>query len=866
MHTRRRAVLARVAAVSLVAASLTSPALAAVGDEPTVWTTPQVVRTPLDGRLASWDVAGTAAIAVSVNSSGAAPIFDFFYAIGDANWVYGSSISAPNAIGLPDIATDGRTWKVVWERRLANGRFEAVTKGGTIRNDAGADFAISNVPELILAGNQLSPPQPAIDGTPNDQQDQGASYLVTYLDDFGDAQFGSAVMARDYINGSWEPWTALAAYDVDESRPQRARPVLSQGGAAVVAFELRAPQSGDLTLMTVMRAKGIGGQLSNWLPRLPVHSDAWAQTTGTWDVGMREDAPTSASFAWVRDHGTERSIAYARMALGFATLLGEYSTTPVDEQFPTISLAVGKEARDVIGWTQQARTSGTTAQAYRLRSAVISKVSADTSIVTLRSGTTLGTPRIAMEVNDSGRVWYAYSTTNADRGSGITVLSAAYGTPSAFWTGATSSNVVTAAANVGIAGLGLLVPWASDLYPRLLWGRVDASNGKDALMASRLQDVADTPPGAPRSVTARGGDGRATVTWVAPANPGGSAITRYTVTSFPGGLQCTTNGALTCDVAGLTNGTPYSFTVVATNSGGNGPASPASNTVLPAPAARVPGPSLNVTARAGNGNATIEWQLPADQGSSRITNFTVTSNPGNLTCTAPGNLTCFITGLTNGTEYTFTVVATNAAGDGPASLPSNPVTPQGLPRVPARPDNVSAVPGNARATVTWQAPADPGSSPITGYKAIATPGGRSCTTVGALTCEIDGLTNGQPYTFSVIATNAVGASPASTPSAAVTPTGVPGAGPQPPATLTVKAKPGRKVVVKWPASVSAGVASYVVGVQKNAGAWRDRNVGNVLRKVYTVKLNKTFCYRVAAVDGAGAQGDWTAQKCVRGRP
>ena len=88
-------------------------------------------------------------------------------------------------------------------------------------------------------------------------------------------------------------------------------------------------------------------------------------------------------------------------------------------------------------------------------------------------------------------------------------------------------------------------------------------------------------PGAPTSVTATGGDTKATVSWSAPASDNGSAITQYDVTSSPGGLTANTSGT-SVDVTGLTNGTAYTFTVTATNANGTGPASAASNSVTPA--------------------------------------------------------------------------------------------------------------------------------------------------------------------------------------------------------------------------------------------------------------------------------------------
>jgi hypothetical protein len=88
-----------------------------------------------------------------------------------------------------------------------------------------------------------------------------------------------------------------------------------------------------------------------------------------------------------------------------------------------------------------------------------------------------------------------------------------------------------------------------------------------------------TLPGKPTGVTVTAGNGSVLVSWTAPAQDGGSAITGYTVTSSPEGKTCTTS-ATSCTVGGLTNGTTYTFTVTATNGVGTGPASDPSSSIL----------------------------------------------------------------------------------------------------------------------------------------------------------------------------------------------------------------------------------------------------------------------------------------------
>ncbi|MGO9534005.1 MAG: family 16 glycosylhydrolase [Syntrophobacteraceae bacterium] len=92
----------------------------------------------------------------------------------------------------------------------------------------------------------------------------------------------------------------------------------------------------------------------------------------------------------------------------------------------------------------------------------------------------------------------------------------------------------------------------------------------------------------------------------------------------------------------------------------------------PGPSATVPYAPTDVTATAGNGQATVSFKLPANGGST-ITGYTVTSSPVGITASGKGS-PITVNGLKNGTAYTFTVTATNAIGTSQASTPSNSVT------------------------------------------------------------------------------------------------------------------------------------------------------------------------------------------------
>lgn len=173
--------------------------------------------------------------------------------------------------------------------------------------------------------------------------------------------------------------------------------------------------------------------------------------------------------------------------------------------------------------------------------------------------------------------------------------------------------------------------------------------------------------------------------------------------------------------------------------------------------ANVPDAPTIGTATAGDKQATVTFTPPAYDGGSPIISYTVTSSPGGITASGASS-PITVTGLTNGTAYTFTVAATNAVGTGASSAASNSVTPVGVPAAPTI--GTATQISDTQATITFTPPTNDGGAPITLYTVTSSPGGITATGSGS-PITIGGLTNGVTYTFNVTATNIYGVGPAS---------------------------------------------------------------------------------------------------------
>ena len=320
-------------------------------------------------------------------------------------------------------------------------------------------------------------------------------------------------------------------------------------------------------------------------------------------------------------------------------------------------------------------------------------------------------------------------------------------------------------------------------------------------------------PNAPTDVIAdvSGFSGQANVRWTAPVSNNGTDISSYTVISSPAGGFPTYNfEARTAIVDSLTNGTGYTFTVIATNVVGASPASIASTpAVIPYTVPSAP----TLTAVAGNGLVDLSWNAPSSNGRD-ISSYVIQTSPDSIAWTTDSSTNATtrfkqITGLTNGTLYYFRVYAINLAGNGLLSNVAN-ATPNVIPNAPTNLTGTAHQMLEGQFNLSWDAPTSNGGTYISSYNVISSPADGSLTiNFAERTATVTSLTIGTVYTFTVTATNAAGTSAASN-AIEVTPDAKPG----PPSNITGTAA-NAQANLSWNAptyDISSNITSYIINI------------------------------------------------------
>ena len=379
-----------------------------------------------------------------------------------------------------------------------------------------------------------------------------------------------------------------------------------------------------------------------------------------------------------------------------------------------------------------------------------------------------------------------------------------------------------------------------------------------------------TPPGAPRDLSANPGNPRVTLSW-APGPDGGSPITGYDLRMSSDGGQTWSRwrpiaggdaDTVSHTVTGLTNGITYSFELRARNA--HGPGVPATVSAIPA---TTPGAPRDLSANAGNPRVTLSW-APGPDGGSPITGYELRLSSDDSRIWShwqpiPGSdartTSHTVTGLTNGTTYSFQLRARNAQGAGAvASVDATPATTPGAPR------GLSADTADGRVTLSWSTGPDGGSA-ITGYEVRRSSDG-GWTWVGSwqpvagsnartVAHTVTDLANGAAYSFQVRARNAHG------PGAATSVSAIPATTPGAPRDLA--AAPGdRQVMLSWTPGPDGGSAITGYEIRRSSDdrrTWSWRPIAGsdarTVSHIVTDLVNGTtysFELRARNAQGAGA--------------
>ncbi len=406
------------------------------------------------------------------------------------------------------------------------------------------------------------------------------------------------------------------------------------------------------------------------------------------------------------------------------------------------------------------------------------------------------------------------------------------------------------------------------------------SNTDDATTAMRMA------PGAPTGVTVTA-SGRTIllVSWTAPADDGGRAITGYKIEVSTDGTNYDDEVANTMSTAtsyidrGLSAGDTRHYRVSAISSEGTGSASTAGmGTTAASSVMAVPSDPTGLAATpSGRTLIVLSWTAPSNTGGSAITGYQIewsadgTSNWADVEDDTESTATTYRDrGLAAGVTRHYRVSAINTTGTGTYSTSATATTVDGSTNtIPSDPTALTATPdGPTEIDLSWTAPANNGGSAITGYRVLFSSDGTTFNdleddTESTTTSFSDtGLLGGVTRTYQVRAINAQGQSLVSNIASATTAAAtVPGN----PTSLAVAADGPMEMDLTWSAPANNGgavISGYRVDVSETAltGPWTNLVVSQT-GTTYTHtgrSASTTYYYRVQAINSVGNSSGATA--------
>ncbi|MGA2835658.1 MAG: putative Ig domain-containing protein [Acidimicrobiales bacterium] len=647
---------------------------------------------------------GALGVAFDPGSNGGSTVTSYEYSVDGGAWTPTGSLSSSFTVGGLD---DGTSYSIAVEAINALG----------VSPSSGAE---SGTPATV-------PDQPSVTATSRGNGTISVSFTVA-------SDGGSPVVSYQYSTDGGTTWstatsdadplviTALSTDGVTPVSNGTDYPVEIRGvnavGDSLASYPVEVAPASAPGAPTVTLVPGDGALTVE----AAVGNDGGSPVTGidySLDGGTFVPTGTTTSTFTIPDlaNGTSYSVEVrADNAIGYGTPSTPTSATPVAiPGAPTDVVAVSDSASADVTWSAPGSDGGSvvtgyTATAYTSSAGTTTVGTACTtttlacSVTGLANGTTYYIGVVATNVVGSSPQSNPLQAVTPIARPGAPTLTAI----------STGDSFVAVTFTAGSAGGDPITSYQYTLDGGATWttasgttspltidGLTDGTSYTVSLRAvsaagpgATSNTKTDTPytypsPADSSTVVANGENGQIAVSWTVPGN-GGSAITEAQATAFSSltygtqeGTTCTATTQLapgdtaSCTITGLVDGTTYYVSIQSENAAGW---SSRSTPRVPGTPSVDPGAVSNVTGVAGDGQVALSWTAGSTGGSS-ITGYTVWySSGGAYTQFDDGTSTATsatVTGLTNGTRYTFEVYATNSGGTGPASAPSAGVTPEG---------------------------------------------------------------------------------------------------------------------------------------------------------------------------------------------
>ena len=378
-------------------------------------------------------------------------------------------------------------------------------------------------------------------------------------------------------------------------------------------------------------------------------------------------------------------------------------------------------------------------------------------------------------------------------------------------------------------------------------------------------------PGPPANLSAAAdGDSVINLSWTTPTDTGTSAISGYRIevsanagSSWSNLVSNTNSTATTYRHAGLSGGMTRHYRVSAINAVGTGGPSNTANATTGV-VAKAPGAPTDLEADAADDHVDLDWEAPASDGGSAITGYRIEySTDGDDWDDLEEDTETTSTryrhrGVEPGTRYYYRVRAINAVGESEPSNEASATTEAGVPGAPT--DLEADADGPTEVELDWEAPADDGGSPVTGYRIEYSENGddwddlEEDTESSATRYVHRGASAGTRYYYRVRAINAAGESEPSNEASATTETSEPDA----PTGLMARAVDEGRIDLSWTAPEFDGgsaVTGYRIEVSYGDVNWQvltENTQSTATTYTHTgLDPNTEATYRVAAVNAQG---------------